>query len=312
MSLPRRSLIGIFTGAAIGLPALSPRARAAGFDLGPEQRDRLHASRNDAARALIPKDFPFVRPGWLTVDNAPSNPPLSAFATDAKTVIGNEPDIALLLAESLGLQLNLVPSAWADWPLGLQSARFDAVISNVTVTEERKEKFDFSTYRRDILGFYVAKDSDVAALNEPKDVAGLRIIVSSGTNQEKVLLEWNRRNVAAGLKPVDFQYYQDQALIKLAIASGRADATFGPNASGAFSAAVDGQIRLVGTVSGGWPLTADIAVTSRKGSGIADAFTAAINGLISSGLYARQLARWNLQAEAIDVSRTNPPGLPKT
>ena len=98
----------------------------------------------------------------------------------------------------------------------------------------------------------------------------------------------------------------------MAIASGRADATFGPNASGAFSAAVDGQIRLVGTVSGGWPLTADIAVTSRKGSGIADAFTAAINGLISSGLYARQLARWSLQAEAIDVSRTNPPGLPRT
>jgi polar amino acid transport system substrate-binding protein len=286
-------------------------ARAGGFDLGPEQPDRLHASRNDAAIARLPKDFPFVRAGWLTVGNAPSNPPLSAYATDAKTVIGNEPDIALLLAESFGLKLNLVPSAWADWPLGLQSGRFDAVISNVTVTEERKEKFDFSTYRHDVLGFYVAKDSEIAAIKEPKDVAGLRIIVSSGTNQEKVLLEWNRRNVAAGLKPVDFQYYQDQALIKLAVSSGRADATLGPNASGAFSAAVDGQTRLVGTVSGGWPLTAEIAVTTRKGSGIADALTSAINGLIANGLYARQLARWNLQAEAIDVSRTNPPGLPR-
>jgi polar amino acid transport system substrate-binding protein len=38
-----------------------------------------------------------------------------------------------------------VSIAWADWPLGLTSGKFDAVISNVTVTEERKLKFDFST-----------------------------------------------------------------------------------------------------------------------------------------------------------------------
>jgi polar amino acid transport system substrate-binding protein len=310
-SLSRRAIVGAFTGLTAGLP-VAFRASAAAFDLGPEQPGRLHTTRNEAAIALIPKDFPFVKPGSLTIGNAPSNPPLSAFATDAKTVIGNEPDIALLIAESLGLQLNLTPSAWADWPLGLQSGRFDAVISNVTVTEERKEKFDFSTYRHDVLGFYTANDSDIRSVNEPKDVAGLRIIVSSGTNQEKVLLEWNRLNVAAGLKPVEFQYYQDQALIKLAVASGRADLTFGPNAQGAFAAAVDGKTRLVGTVNGGWPRTADIAVTSRKGSGIAPAFTAAINGLIASGIYIRQLERWNLKAEAIEKSETNPPGLPRT
>ena len=105
-----------------------------------------------------------------------------------------------------------MPTAWADWPLGLQSGKFDAVISNVTVTEERKEKFDFSTYRRDDLGFYVARTAEITSIKEPKDVAGLRIIVSSGTNQEKMLLEWDRQNVAAGLKPVEFQYYHDDTL----------------------------------------------------------------------------------------------------
>jgi polar amino acid transport system substrate-binding protein len=44
---------------------------------------------------------------------------------------------------------------------------------------------------------------------------------------------------------------------------------------------------------------------------LADAFTAAINALIADGKYAGSLARWNLSAEAIDRSRTNPPGLPK-
>jgi polar amino acid transport system substrate-binding protein len=312
MFIRRRAVIAGLTGAVSSLLVHAPAAWAEAIDLGPEQPGRLHAPRNEAAIALIPKGFTFARPGTLSIGNAPTVPPLSTFATDAKTVIGNEPDIIFLLGESLGLKPEIVPTAWADWPLGLQSGRFDAVISNVTVTEERKEKFDFSTYRQDQLGFYVARDSAIASIKEPKDVAGLRIIVSSGTNQEKVLLEWNRRNVAAGLKPVEFQYYQDEALKKLAIASGRADATLGPNASAAYSAAVDGLTKLAGIVNGGWPLTAEIAVTTRKGSGIADAFTAAVNGLIASGIYARQLARWNLQAEAIQVSRTNPPGLPRT
>ena len=205
MLVSRRVLIAGLAGTGFGLCGFVPAARAGVVDLSPEQPGRLHASRNDAAIALVPTTFDFVTPGTLTVGNAPSNPPLSTYATDAETVVGNEPDIAWLLAESLGLKARIVPTAWADWPLGLQSGKFDAVISNVTVTEERKAKFDFSTYRRDDLGFYVAIDSRITSIREPKDVAGLRIIVSSGTNQEKVLLEWDRQNVAAGLKPVEFQ-----------------------------------------------------------------------------------------------------------
>lgn len=33
--------------------------------------------------------------------------------------------------------------------------------------------------------------------------------------------------------------------------------------------------------------------------------------LIDDGRYAAVLARWNLTAEAVDRSRTNPPGLPR-
>jgi polar amino acid transport system substrate-binding protein len=309
MSLTRRSAVTLLAALATGLVSVG---RAGTIDLSPEQPDRGSTARNEAAIALIPKDFRFVSPGSLTVGISPGTPPLSTYATDATTVVGSEADLIHLLAECFDLKAAIVPTAWADWPLGLQSGRFDAVISNVTVTEERKFKFDFSTYRKDDLGFYVASGSSIIAIREPRDIAGLRIIVSSGTNQEKILLEWDRRNVAAGLKPIEIQYFHDDALINLTIASGRADATFGPNASAAYKAALDGKTRLVGNVSGGWPLTAEIAVTTRKGSGLADAFTAAINGLIANGAYARLLDRWNLKAEAIETSRTNPPGLPKT
>ncbi len=57
--------------------------------------------------------------------------------------MGAEEDTASIIADALGLKLELVPVAWPDWPLGLESGKYDAVISKVTVTEACKEKFDF-------------------------------------------------------------------------------------------------------------------------------------------------------------------------
>lgn len=186
------------------------------------------------------------------------------------------------------------------------------MISNVTVTEERKEKFDFSSYRQDVLGFYVRNDSPIQSISEPKDIAGLKVITGSGTNQEKIILEWDRLNREAGLTPVEIQYYDDTAAATLAIQSGHADVEFNPNPTLSYSSAVTGDTRLVGVQSGGWPVKAEIAATTRKDSGLADALTIAINGLIDNGLYAQTLERWNVSAEAVEQSQTNPPGLPKT
>ncbi|WP_342364144.1 ABC transporter substrate-binding protein [Terrarubrum flagellatum] len=292
--------------------ALMSLAAAAEPDLSPEQKGRPRAAAVEEAVKLVAPGVKLVTPGKLTIANASTRLPFGTFATDNKTLIGSEADIAQLVADSLGLELQLVPVAWADWPLGVQSGKYDAVISNVTVTEERKERLDFSTYRNDLLGFYVKVDSPIAAIKEPKDVAGLRVIVGSGTNQERILLNWIKQNEAAGLKSSEVQYYDDDAVLYLALQSGRADAYLGPNALLSYRASLEKKTKLVGLFSGGWPLTAEIAVTTRKGAGLADAITAALNAQIKNGNYAKALERWNLHHEAISVSRTNPPGLPKS
>ncbi|WP_349434789.1 ABC transporter substrate-binding protein [Pararhizobium sp. A13] len=302
-------MAGVVTITALGLGSALAAEK---FDLSPDISNRVGAKRDEAAIKAISPDFKFVTPGKFTVAISAWDPPVATYASDAKTVVGADPDLASLLADSLGLELELVSVAWADWPLGVASGKYDAVISNVTVTEERKEKFDFSTYRKDVLGFYVKADSKIAEIKEPKDVAGLKVITGAGTNQEKIILEWDRQNVAAGLKPVEVQYYDDSAAGDLALQSGRADVEFNPNATQAYSASVNNQTKLVGIVSGGWPLTADIAVTTRKGAGLADAITVAINDLIKSGKYGEVLKRWSLDAEAVDQSQTNPAGLPKS
>ncbi|AQS41028.1 MAG: ABC transporter substrate-binding protein [Candidatus Tokpelaia hoelldobleri] len=302
----------MLAGALIGMLALGMQdARAQeGLDLSVEQAGRIRVEKLEN-RAEGLQGAQFVKPGALTVGvSTSSSLPLHDYAADARTVIGYDIDLAYLVADSLGLELRLVEVSWADWPLGLVSGKFDAVISNVTVTEERKEKFDFATYRNDVLGFYVRMDSPVTEIKEAKDIAGLRVITDSGTNQEKVLLEWDRQNVKAGLKPVEVQYYDDRGLGELALLSGRADLVFSVNTLQAYIAA-KGKTRLVGLVSGGWPQTAEVAVAFRKGNGLAEPVTHILNDRIADGTYQKVLIRWKLAEEAITQSRTNPPGLSK-
>jgi polar amino acid transport system substrate-binding protein len=282
------------------------------INLSPDQKDRVRTAPDETAIKAIPAAFPFVSKGEFVVGMVVGFPPLDAYATDEKTIVGFDPDLAQLVADGLGRKLKILVLAWEDWPLAVQSGKVDAVLSNVTVTEQRKEKFDFSTYRRDVLGFYVGTASPIKAIREPKDIAGLRVITDSGTNQEKILLEWDKENVAHGLKPVQVQYYSDPSVSFVALQSGRADAILSVNSGLAYAAAQRGGIRSVGTISGGWPIAADVAITTRKGSGLAAPLTVLVNDLIRDGTYKQVLDRWSLGDEAIDQAKTNPPGLPKS
>lgn len=279
------------------------------YDITAQQLGRIHVDKNRAAIAAIPADFKFVNPGKLTVAVAPSDPPISFYATDAKTPIGVDPDVASAIAESLGLALQLVPITWIDWSLGLSSGKYDAVLANVGVTEERKKKYDFSTYRLGLHGFYVKKESDITHISTPKDLSGLRLIVGAGTNQERILLRWNEILLAEKLPPLRLQYYDDGAVSLLAIQSERADVIVQPNAQLVYIAERDGNIRGVGTLSAGWPDRSDVAVVTRKDSGLAEVVTLVLNGLIASGDYQKILDNWQLGSEALEIAETNPQGL---
>ncbi|UVC32028.1 ABC transporter substrate-binding protein [Pantoea sp. SOD02] len=266
----------------------------------------INIAANPQAIEKIPAGFHFVNPGYLTVATTSMNsPPIGLWASDNKTLIGSDPDIARLLADSLGLKLKLVPAAWEDWPLGITAGRYDVAMFNIAVTEERKKKFDFATYRADNHAFAVKTNSAITAIKGREDVAGKRIIVGSGTNQERILLSWDEKNRAQGLAPVQPIYLNDDAAATLALLSGRADASFGPQAMAAWKVASRGQTKIVGH----GPFRAWVAVTTKKGNGLDVALQQAINGAIASGEYKQVLARWGEQEEAVETSQVNPPGI---
>ncbi|HFP9389663.1 TPA: transporter substrate-binding domain-containing protein [Raoultella planticola] len=289
---------------ALALGALSAGAQAE-IDLRANEQP-LPVTVDNAAIARIPASYRFVEPGTLTVAiSALNSPPLALLASDNRTRIGSDPDIARLLAGSLGLKLKLVPTAWEDWPLGITSGRYDVALVNIAVTEQRKEKFDFATYRVDSLAFSVKSTSAIEKISGAADLSGRKVIVGSGTNQERILLGWNGENEAAGRQLALPIYLTDDASGNLYIQSGRADVFFGPQSVAAYKAALTGTTKVVGL----GPKKAWVATTTKKGNGLVFALQAALDGAIARGEYQQVLARWGEQGEAVAQSQVNPPGI---
>ncbi|MEU4175112.1 ABC transporter substrate-binding protein [Streptomyces sp. NPDC026589] len=290
--------------------AASKDRKDTGVNTSPDQ-DRLRGRKVDAVAALVPEAI--RERGTLRIGaSADAVPPLGFYATDDRTRIGSEIDIATLVADTLGLKPQFEQVSWENLFVGLDSSKFDGVLSNVTVTEERKEKYDFATYRLDNIAFEAKKGSGWK-VKGPADVAGRTISVSSGTNQEKILVEWSEENVKAGREPVEIKYFQKENDYYLPLQSGRIDAHLGPSPSAAYHVATSGQSEIAGQISGaGGGLQGKIAVTTKKGSGLVEAYAAAIDHIVEDGSYGKVLKRWGLGGEAVEKSEINPPGLPKT
>ncbi|KUJ38019.1 ABC transporter substrate-binding protein [Streptomyces sp. NRRL F-5122] len=280
------------------------------INLSPDQ-NRVTTGKVDSIAAEVPERI--RKRGTLEiVASSGSAAPLNFHATDNRTVIGVEPDIAHLVADVLGLEPHITTVSWENIFVGLDSGKYDAGFSNVTDTEERKEKYDFATYREDNLGFEAKKGSGLK-VRGPADVAGRTVAVSSGTNQEKLLIEWSKENEKAGRKPVDIKYYQNDSDTYLALRSGRIDLYLGPNPTAAYHAATTGRTEVVGTYSGaGASLQGLIAATTKKDSGLVQPLADALNEVIRNGTYAKVLERWGLSDEAVSKSEINPPGLPRS
>ncbi|MFJ6809186.1 ABC transporter substrate-binding protein [Streptomyces anulatus] len=313
LALALLTATGLLTACGASDPATdlaAPKGRKdTGVNIGPDQ-DRLRGKKVEAAADLVPEAI--RERGTLRLGaSAEAVPPLGFYATDDRTRIGSEIDIATLVADTLGLRPEFEQVSWENLFVGLDSSKFDGVLSNVTVTEERKEKYDFATYRLDNIAFEAKKGSGWK-VKEPADVAGKTISVSSGTNQEKILVEWSEKNVEAGREPVDIKYFQKDTDYYLALQSGRIDAHLGPSPVAAYHVASAGRSEIVGRLSGaGGGLQGKIAATTKKGSGLVEAYAAAIDHIVRDGSYGKVLERWGLSGEAVEKSEINPPGLPK-
>jgi polar amino acid transport system substrate-binding protein len=244
--------------------------------------------------------------------------PIAYFANDNTTLIGTDPDLARAIAAVLGLKVDIQNFTWDNLFVAIDSGKVDAGFSNITDTQQRKEKYDFASYREDNVGFAVkAANSwtfDRTAAKPWEQLAGLTVATDAGTNQEKILIAFQQKLKAEG-KTLTIKYFPDLNTAFSAVVSGRVDAYFTPNPTVAFeatsTAGTNRAIKDAGTYSGaGASLQGLIAATSKKGDGLARPLSDAISYLLKNGQYATILKAYGDQQDAVTASSVNPPGLP--
>lgn len=83
------------------------------------------------------------RPDQITVGTDATWPPME-FINEDKELVGFDIDLMKRIAEEAGFEVEFQNTAWDGIFAGLGTGEYDAVISSVTITEERQETMDFS------------------------------------------------------------------------------------------------------------------------------------------------------------------------
>lgn len=82
-----------------------------------------------------------IKEGVLMVGMEIGYPPMEYFDSDGTTPIGFDIDVAQALADQLGLELELVDTSWDGIFAGVDTGKYDVIISCVSDTPEREEAF---------------------------------------------------------------------------------------------------------------------------------------------------------------------------
>ena len=109
-----------------------------------------------------------IEPGKLTISTSPDFPPFE-YTDDNENIVGLEPDIMKLICEKIGLELAIDAMDFDSALLAAQQGKSDAVVSGVTVTEDRKLVYDFTNTYITITQGIVSKEANNVTMDTLKD-----------------------------------------------------------------------------------------------------------------------------------------------
>lgn len=156
--------------------------------------------------------------GSIKVGLEGTYPPFN-FQDASGKLAGFEVDFANALAKELGVDASFQPTKWDGILASLESGRLDVVINQVTISDERKKKYDFSTPYT-VSGIQVlTRKGQEDQFGKPENLNGKKVGVVLGSNYE----HWLKENVPQA----DIRTYDDDATRNQDVRVGRVDAILG-------------------------------------------------------------------------------------
>jgi polar amino acid transport system substrate-binding protein len=236
--------------------------------------------------------------GTITVAADASYAPDEFFASDGKTVIGMDADLAQALAAVMGLKANVVNATFDSIIPGLAAAKFDMGASSFTDTKAREKTVDFVDYANVGESFYT-KASGGTTIGSIADICGKTVSVEKATTEQTDAMTQSAKCKKAGKPGVTVLVFSDQNAANLAVASGRAQLGFADTPVADYQVKkTGGQFKIVGAAYA--PAPYGLAIP--KQPGLDKAVLAALKVLSANGTYAKIFSKWGLTGIEIPAS----------
>lgn len=216
----------------------------------------------------------------LKIGTEGAYPPFNNLTADGK-LEGFDIDIANALCEEMKVKCEFVTQDWDGIIPALQAGKFDAIIASMSITDERKQKVDFTAkYYNTPPAIAAPKDTTIKGVTK-EDLAGKTIGVQGGTTHfnysEKTYTD-------STIKP-----YPTAQEYQLDLANGRIDAVNDDvTVIEQWLSSPEGECcRLVGTVTPVDEIHGEGAgIAVRKGeTDLVKQFNAAIDAIRANGKY---------------------------
>lgn len=151
--------------------------------------------------------------GTITIGVDISAPPYGMVDDNAKQT-GFDIDSAKLLAEGLGVKLDIVPVTGPTRVQFLRTKKVDLIMASFSITDERKKVIDFSEPYGVVP--VVVGGPEAVKVTGPQDLSGKAIAVTRGTTSDKIITDSTK-----DVPDVTIKRYQDDATTNTAVMTGQ-------------------------------------------------------------------------------------------
>lgn len=221
--------------------------------------------------------------GSLRVALSGAYPPFS-FTNDQNQVVGFDVAIGTEIANRLGVEAEIITTAWDGIIAGLVTGRYDTIVGSMSVTAERQEVVDFvGPYYRAGRAVFVLDGSDAQTLD---DLDGGTIGVTLGETHEEWASAQTDRNWSLST-------YRGLQELLLEVRNGRIDAFVADSVAGRLASLESGTVLRTLDLPAEDSAAVDVGIAIRKDNPeLAAAMQAALDAMMEDGTYMDIANEW--------------------
>jgi polar amino acid transport system substrate-binding protein len=295
----RRAALGLVGAAvlAMGMAACGSSNKSGSSSGAPT------ASVDQSLAAKVPASIKSA--GKINIGTDSTYAPSEFLDTDGKTVIGFDVDLFNAVAQKLGLKTSWESAKFGDIIPGVQSGKYDAGVSSVTINTDREAQALMISYFNAGTQWATQKGNPNNA--NPDDMCGKPVAVQKDTVQEtEDLPVRNKKCTDAGKPALKVDAYPAQDAATNAVISGKDQAMLADSPVIAYAVKQsNGKLEALGDIYDSAPYG---VVVKKDQQQLAEAIRDAYAALIADGTYQKILEKWGVQAGALKGNPAiNPP-----